>query len=103
MEYESAIRLISFVLIFILVALWKILLPRGPLTTSKKWRWFSSLSIVAINPVLVRMVFPVLAVGAAQTAQNNGWGLLNHFGTPNVIALVVGIVALDLVIYMQRY
>ena len=102
MEHEFAIRLISFVLIFILIALWEIRMPRRVLTTSKKWRWFNNLSIIAINPVLLRLVFPVLAVEMARTAQANGWGLLNHFGTPGLIALVVGIVALDLVIYLQH-
>jgi sterol desaturase/sphingolipid hydroxylase (fatty acid hydroxylase superfamily) len=102
MKHETAIRLISFALIFILIALWEIRMPRRALTTSKKERWFNNLSIIAINPVLLRLVFPVLAIGMAQKAQANGWGLLNHFGTPSVIAMVVGIVALDLVIYLQH-
>ena len=102
MEPEFAIRLISFILIFILIALWEIRMPRRVLTTSKKWRWFNNLSLIVINPVLLRLVFPVLAVEMARTAQANGWGLLNHFGTPGLIALVVGIVALDLVIYLQH-
>jgi sterol desaturase/sphingolipid hydroxylase (fatty acid hydroxylase superfamily) len=52
--------------------------------------------------VLLRLVFSVLAIGMAQKAQANGWGLLNQFDTPSVIALNVGIVALDLVIYLQH-
>ena len=102
MEYESAIRLISFILIFILIALWEILMPRRALTTSKKWRWFSNLSIVAINPVVLQLIFPVLAIGMAQTAQDNGWGLLNQINTPNLLALSVGFFVLDLVIYLQH-
>jgi sterol desaturase/sphingolipid hydroxylase (fatty acid hydroxylase superfamily) len=104
MEYETAIRLISFVLIFILIAIWEILMPRRTLTTSKKLRWFNNLSIVAISPVLLHLVFPVLAVGVAQTAQANGWGLLNfnYLGISSLIALGVGFVALDLVIYLQH-
>ena len=102
MEHEITFRLISFVLIFILVAFWEIRAPRRTLTTSKKRRWFYNLSIIAINPVLLRLVFPVLAIGMAQKAQANGWGLLNHFGSPSVIAIVVGIVAMDLVIYLQH-
>jgi sterol desaturase/sphingolipid hydroxylase (fatty acid hydroxylase superfamily) len=102
MKHEIAIRLISFVLIFIMVALWEIRAPRRTLTTSKKWRWFNNLSIIAINPVVLHLMFPVLAIGMAQIAQANGWGLLNHFGTTSVIALVVGIIVLDLVIYLQH-
>jgi len=102
MGHEIAIRLISFALIFILIALWEIRMPRRVLTTSKKWRWFNNLSIMAINPILLRLVFPVLAIGMAQSAQDNGWGLLNYLGTPSLIALGVGIVALDLAIYLQH-
>ena len=102
MEHSGTIRLISFVLIFILLAFWEIVKPRRTLTTSKKLRWFNNLSIMAINPFVVRLVFPVLTVGMAQTVQDNGWGLLNYFVVPNSIALCVGFVVLDLVIYLQH-
>ena len=102
MEHEITIRVSSFVLIFSLVAYWEIRAPRRNLSTSKKGRWFNNLSLIAINPVLLRLVFPVLAVEMARIAQANGWGLLNYFGAPNLLSLVVGIVALDLVIYLQH-
>ncbi len=102
MEYATPIRITSFVIIFIVVALWEKRTPRRVLTTSKKWRWFNNLSIIVINPVLLYFVFPVLAIGMAQKAQNLGWGLLNHAGTPYFVNLVIGIVLLDLVIYLQH-
>ena len=102
MEHENTIRLISFITIFILVALLEIALPRRTLTTPKTWRWFNNLSIVAINPFLLRLVFPALAVGMAQAAQANGWGLLNQIGLPNWAAIGMGIVFLDMVIYLQH-
>jgi sterol desaturase/sphingolipid hydroxylase (fatty acid hydroxylase superfamily) len=102
MEHEIAIRLISFVMIFILVAFWESRMPRRALTTSKKWRWLNNLSIIAINPLLLRLVFPVLALGMAQTAHSNGWGLLNHLDIPSLIALIVGFVVLDFLIYLQH-
>ena len=89
-------------MIFILVALWEYRMPRRTLTTSKKMRWFNNLSIIAINPVLLYFVFPVLAVAMAQKAQVHGWGLLNFSSPPYLAALVIGIVALDLVIYLQH-
>lgn len=102
MKHEVAIRLISFALIFVLVALWEIRMPRRPLKTSKKGRWLTNLSIIAINPVLLQLVFPVLAVGMAQTSQVKGWGLLNQIDISGPVALVVGIIALDLIIYLQH-
>lgn len=73
MQYESAIRLISFVSIFMVIAIWESMKPRWILTTSKKWRWFNNLSILAINPLLLHLLFPVLAAGMAQLAQANGY------------------------------
>jgi sterol desaturase/sphingolipid hydroxylase (fatty acid hydroxylase superfamily) len=102
MEYATAIRITSFVIIFILIALWEKRTPRRVLTTSKKWRWFNNLSIIVINPVVLYVVFPVLAVGMAHKAQELGWGLLNYVGAPYLVNLVIGIVLLDLVIYLQH-
>lgn len=102
MEHEIAIRLIFFVSIFILVALWEFRMPRRALTTSKKWRWFANLSLTVINPVSLRLVLPVFAVEMARTAQANGWGLLNNIGTSSVVALGAGIVVLDFGMYLQH-
>ena len=102
MEHESAIRLISFVLLFILFALWEILKPRRVLTTSKRTRWVSNLSITFLNPLVVHFLFPVLAAGMALKAHESGWGILNIFELPYWLALVIGVVVLDLVIYLQH-
>lgn len=102
MEHATTIRLMSFALIFIVVALWEVRIPRRPLKTSKKGRWLTNLSIIAINPVLLQLVFPVLAVGMAQTSQVKGWGLLNQIDISGPVAFVVGIITLDLIIYLQH-
>ena len=102
MEHEIIIRLVFFISVFILVALWEIRMPCRALTTSKQWRWVNNLSLIVINPVVIRLVFPFIAVEAAQTAQLNGWGLLNNTEISNVIALVAGIVVLDFVMYLQH-
>jgi len=102
MHAENTIRLGFFFLIFALVALWELLAPRRELATSKKLRWISNLGITFMNPLLVRLLFPVLAVNMAVKAQERGWGLLNNFDLPYWLDIVVGIVVLDLVIYLQH-
>ena len=102
MGHEITIRLVSFVLVFTLVALWEIRMPRRALTTSKQWRWFNNLSLIAINPVLLRLVFPFIAIEMARIAHVNGWGLLNNIDAPGVIKLFAGIVVLDLMMYLQH-
>jgi sterol desaturase/sphingolipid hydroxylase (fatty acid hydroxylase superfamily) len=91
-----------FFLIFALVALWELLAPRRGLTTSKKVRWVRNLGITFMNPFLVRLLFPILAVNMAVKAQERGWGLLNNFDLPYWLDIVVGIMVLDLVIYLQH-
>jgi len=64
MSNEVVIRLGFFFSIFFLVAIWEQLAPRRALTTSKKMRWFSNLTITFLNPLLLRLVFPVLSGSA---------------------------------------
>jgi sterol desaturase/sphingolipid hydroxylase (fatty acid hydroxylase superfamily) len=99
---ENIIRLSFFFIIFALVALWEFLGPRRKLATSRKLRWITNLGITFMNPVLVRLLFPVLGVNMALIAQERGWGLLNNFDLPYWLDIVVGIVVLDLVIYLQH-
>ena len=102
MSSEIVIRLSFFFLIFAIIAIWELLAPRRALTTSKTSRWLSNLAITFLNPATVRLVFPILAVSMALKAQQNGWGLLNHYNLPFWPAMVVGVVVLDFATYLQH-
>ena len=102
MQYDDYIRLGSFAAVFILIAAWEIIAPKRVLSTSKNKRWLSNLTITIINPLIVRSIFPVIAVAMAIKAEKMGWGLLNHVELPGWIELVIGIFVLDLVIYLQH-
>jgi len=102
MSSEIAIRLSFFFLIFAIIAIWELLAPRRALTTSKTSRWLSNLAITFLNPATVRLVFPILAVSMALKAQQNGWGLLNHYDLPFWPAMVVAVVVLDFATYLQH-
>jgi len=102
LAHEPAIRLGFFVGIFALVALWEVLAPRRALTVSKALRWTSNLGLVVLNTVLLRLMFPLAAVGVAAFGVANGWGLLNHFQVPFVVAVPVAVIAMDFVIWLQH-
>jgi len=102
MQNEIAIRVAFFFGIFVLVAIWELLAPRRTPTTSKTVRWLSNLGITFLNPAVVRLVFPILAMGLALLAQERGWGLLNNVRLPYWLEVVVGVIVLDLVIYLQH-
>jgi sterol desaturase/sphingolipid hydroxylase (fatty acid hydroxylase superfamily) len=102
MTNEAEIRLGFFFGIFLLVALWELLSPRRVLTTSKPVRWISNMGVVALNTLAVRAIFPIIGVHIAFTAQEKGWGLLNVIDLPEGLSILVGILVLDLVVYLQH-
>lgn len=102
LAHEPAIRLAFFVAIFAAVGLWEVVAPRRALTVSKNLRWASNLGLVMLNTLLLRLVFPLAAVGIAAFGVANGWGLLNHFQVPFWVALAVGVIAMDFVIWLQH-
>ena len=99
---EPVIRLVCFGGVFAVMALWELVAPRRPLAQSKIVRWSSNLGIVVVNTVLVRLLFPVAAMGVAVLAEERGWGLLNTVEWTSAAAVIVSVVALDFAIYLQH-
>ncbi|MET0071678.1 MAG: sterol desaturase family protein [Candidatus Thiodiazotropha sp.] len=99
---ELPIRLSFFFGVFALIALWEILSPRRQLTVSKGARWISNLGLIALNTVVLRLLFPAAAVGVAALAHAQDWGLLNHYRLPLPLAAIIAVVAMDFVIYLQH-
>lgn len=100
--HEAAIRLGCFIGIFAVMALWEIAAPRRALTVSKAVRWGNNLGLVALNTVLLRLLFPAAAVGMATFAADQGWGLLHYFQTPAWLAIPIAVIVMDLVIWLQH-
>lgn len=65
-------------------------------------RWTNNLGLVVIDTIVLRLSFPILAVGLAVIAQDRGWGLFNIIEAPEWVAVLVSIIVLDLVIYLQH-
>ncbi|MBI3353051.1 MAG: sterol desaturase family protein [Nitrospirae bacterium] len=102
MPNEPLVRLTGFLSTFILLALWEVLAPCRPLTTSKTQRWFSNLSIVFLNTLVVRLLFSTQAVGWAVIADQKGWGVLHLLGWSGGMAGTTAVVILDLALYLQH-
>jgi len=99
---EGPIRLAFFAGVFAVMALWEIAAPQRRLTASKASRWAGNIGIVVLNTLMLRFLFPVLAVGVAALAEARGWGLLNAVEVPRWLAVAAAVVALDLAIYLQH-
>ncbi len=82
---ELFIRLGFFIGILIIMALWEILAPRRPLTTSKPARWVGNLGLVLIDSILVRLIFPITLMGVAFLARQRGLGAAESVSTPFLV------------------
>jgi sterol desaturase/sphingolipid hydroxylase (fatty acid hydroxylase superfamily) len=102
LSHESAIRFGFFLGTLALMGSWEVFAPRRPYRTSKKSRWFSNLGIVTIDSLAVRLVLPVTAVYIASLNESNGWGLLIRSGLSHWLAILIGVLFLDFIIYLQH-
>jgi sterol desaturase/sphingolipid hydroxylase (fatty acid hydroxylase superfamily) len=99
---EPLVRVGFFLAILGFMAAWELLAPRRRSEIPRLLRWSSNLGVVVMNTVLLRLAFPLLAVGLALLAEQRGLGLLNVFEVPLWISIVVSVLVLDLVIYLQH-
>lgn len=102
MQSEQTIRLSVFFAVLLLVAFWEILSPKRPLHDNKRRRWLTNLSLVGIDTITVRLLFPLLPVTLAHTAQANGWGLFNLIPVSTGFAVFFCVIILDGIIYFQH-
>jgi len=69
---------------------------------AKKSRWFANLGIVMIDSLAIRLVFPGTAGYIASLNESGGGGFLIQSGLPYLLALIIGIIILDFIIYLQH-
>jgi sterol desaturase/sphingolipid hydroxylase (fatty acid hydroxylase superfamily) len=84
------------------MAIWEAAAPRRRREIPRLIRWSNNLAIVAIDTLLVRLTFPIVAVGLAVIAEAQGWGLSNILDVPFWLAFILSVLALDLAIYLQH-
>lgn len=99
---EPLIRMAFFLGILLAMAIWEVAAPRRRREIPRLLRWSSNLGVVVIDTLLVRLTFPIVAVGLALLSQERGWGLFNVFDVPFWLAFLVSVLALDLAIYLQH-
>ncbi len=101
-DNEALIRSGLFLGILAVLALAETLAPRRRRQLPRRARWFSNLGIVFVDTLVLRLAFPLLAVGVALVAAERGWGLLNALSAPWWAAWPVSILLLDLAVYLQH-
>lgn len=105
MTAETLIRLGFFLGLFALFASVEAFAPRRARMYPRQRRWFTNIAISMIDTATLRLVslaFPLLAVGAAMDAAQNGWGLFNTLALPVIAELLLAILILDFAVWLQH-
>lgn len=101
---ENQLRLSIFISVLALMAILEAVFPKRTRTQSRQSRWFTNLSLVVINSLVLRLLGPISAMITADFALRNGWGVLNFIPIqlPLLLQVALGVALLDLAIYAQH-
>ncbi|MCE8015593.1 sterol desaturase family protein [Halomonas sp. MCCC 1A17488] len=100
--HEPLIRLGIFLPVLAAMALWEFRAARREQRIRRWQRWPGNLSILVLDTLAVRLLFPLAAVGAALVAAEHGWGLFHLLSAPLWLALPLSLLLLDAAIYFQH-
>ena len=101
-DLEPWIRLGAFACILAVLAGTEALAPRRRQVIGRWRRWPGNLGLVALDTLILRILFPAGVVGMALLAEKRGWGLLGAVDLPVWAEIAIALVLLDLVIYAQH-
>jgi sterol desaturase/sphingolipid hydroxylase (fatty acid hydroxylase superfamily) len=103
---EAWIRGAVFLAVFgslALLELWSPRLERDELRGAlKSRRWFTNIAMVVLSSLVLRLVFPAAAVGAALWAEARGWGVLRLAGLDGIAGGVIAFVVLDFAVWAEH-
>ena len=102
LDHEPALRLGAFLGVMLAMMVWELVAPKRRLEIPRLLRWSNNFALIALDTVVLRLAFPLLAVGMAQVAQVRGWGLLNLADWPAWLEFAIALLLLDFAIYGQH-
>ena len=100
---EIVLRLTCTAAVFAMMAAWELLAPRRKLSVGRLRRWPSNIGVLAVDALLVRLLIPTAAVGAALYAAGHGLGLFNWLQLRLSVGAILGFLILDFVIWAQHW
>lgn len=102
MTWEPMLRLGVFAGVFALMAAWERGAPKRDLAAPVSTRWMTNWAIAIIDTIVVRLLFPLAAVGAALDAGAQGLGAFNALAWPRWLEFALTLVILDFAIWAQH-
>jgi sterol desaturase/sphingolipid hydroxylase (fatty acid hydroxylase superfamily) len=76
--------------------------PKRERSVPRLRRWPANIGVVIVDTLLARIVAPAGAVGFALFAQSRQWGLFHKLSMPGAFKFLLGLLLLDLAIYLQH-
>ena len=102
LQNEPTLRLSAFIGVIATMMLWELAAPCRRYEIPRLIRWLNNLALVVLDTAILRLAFPLLAVGLAAIAQERGWGLLNSIELPGWAEFTIAFLLLDFAIYLQH-
>lgn len=99
---EPMVRLGVFLGVLMGMVAWEVAAPRRRQEIPRVIRWTNNLALVVVDTVILRLSFPILAIGLALIAEERGWGVFNALEVPLWLAALLSILLLDLAIYLHH-
>ncbi len=96
--HAEAITFAVFFGLFAVLAAAELVVSRSPTPADRVRRW-STNAVLTAGWVAAGAAVPMTLFGAAESARDAGWGLLNQFDLSTLTAVGLGIVARSLVSY----
>jgi sterol desaturase/sphingolipid hydroxylase (fatty acid hydroxylase superfamily) len=98
----SEIRFGIFASLILIFALFESMFPRRERLLSRGFRWVNNFSLSFLNTLLLKIVFPLGAVGLAFQVEKEEFGLFTVFVLPYWVEFLVTFLILDFCIYLQH-
>jgi len=98
---EPSVRFVVFIAILAAMAMLQAVFPRRRLLIGYR-RWIGNLSLLVVDVILLRLLLPAGAMGAALWAEQQQFGLLHRLHIEGWAALLISLLLLDLIIYLQH-
>lgn len=102
MTDESLLRLAVAFGFLAAMALWELAAPMRRAELPRVLRWSNNLALVAVDAVIVRLVFPFTLAAFASGLEARGWGLFNLMLLPGWLEFLLALLLLDLAIWAQH-
>jgi sterol desaturase/sphingolipid hydroxylase (fatty acid hydroxylase superfamily) len=101
-SHEASARLIAFATILGVLIFWERWAAAHTARISLGHRWSTNFGMGMLDTLILRLIFPAGAVGAAMLAARQHMGIFNHLSLTGAGAIAATLILLDLSIYLQH-